>query len=130
MVAFSDGKPDSTFPENALSPAMTFNHVANPTYTAPRESTGRIWLPRQTKALPSQPLNQIAGSSKSRSNQASGERALRCQPAAHAKMASLPYQTAAKAGTTASERSESDCAAANAAAARGQAPPARISGMK
>src|ERR1700681_4887181 len=113
-------------PPSTYRPALTQPRAHR--YTVPLDSTGRIWLPRHTKALPSKPLNQIAGSSKSRSAQASGERTVRCHPAAHARMASLPYQTAAKAGTLASERS--DCAAVNAAAAKGHIAPAKISGMK
>ena len=66
--------------------------------TAPRDSSGRISFPRQTKPRPSQPPIHSSGKSASRSIQAAGDLRLRCQPAARASAASAPYRGAVAEG--------------------------------
>src|SRR5262249_31678247 len=67
--------------------------------TAPRDSSGRISFPRQTKPRPRQPPIQSRGKRMSRRIKAASDRRLKCHPAARASAASAPYHAAATART-------------------------------
>src|SRR5262245_23028795 len=99
------------------------------TYVEELRCATRITVPRQTRSLCSQPASHSAGSSASRSTQASGERQDRCHPAAAARSASLPYHAAANT-TPISAAGQPAAAAPATQAASGTRPPVKISGTK